>query len=164
MTEKAKVHALPTEKATSLFKVDGLFYYGLNATNLGRQSHHLYFTTDEEIKIGDWVILYAFGDHIRQVRKEDLSNDTWMAHVKGKIVATTDKDLWWDREYYDVGDSFKGEFFVDKLKLRSNGTVIIHPIKRDFSEEQLIDAILNNTNMTVAEVKAWLRNRYPTKY
>lgn len=48
-----------------------------------------------------------------------------------------------------------------KLKLKPNGAVTIHPvIEQKYSFEQMVDAILNNTSMTVEEAKEFVNQKY----
>ena len=82
-TIKAKVHLLATDNdnptQVSIMKLPqknklyshaagGEFRRGLQ---MGHHPQHLYFTTDEEIKEGDWRLYYITGK-VRKTTKEDL--------------------------------------------------------------------------------------------
>lgn len=151
MTEKAKVHALPIEKAviapigtafiTMLYKDNtrqqnwcyDRFFDGMEIPN----AHHLYFTTDEEIKEGGWIFENSLSNEsIHQVHSRDerlcffrfknvpiwLNNSVNSAR---KIVATTDPDLWGNPEgkcrgSLDMlsGDGEDGEGMADPFYMR----------------------------------------------
>lgn len=162
---------------------------------MGYKPQHLYFTTDEEIKEGDWYLSnqaprfcvevrkghkYPYG---HRNKKGEMIYDfhTW----KTKIVATTNPELWLaDRvvngraisEYlhtpkidtpfieayikaYNEGNPIKEVLleiatsytenelhkvevhYKHQLKLKPNGSVIIHPVKkRMFTEEEMFRA------------------------
>lgn len=91
--KRAKVHMLPTEHESKIrldnhgvlsFEphIKGLHYNGLNHEYI-----HLYFTTDEEIKGGDWI--YNELTHfITWCKKPELKREG-----DRKIIATTDPKL-----------------------------------------------------------------------
>jgi len=98
MKKLVKVHILPTEDRTQIlyntykFTVahgnplvfDNNVMEGIEER--GYISKHLYFTSDEEIKKGDWI---EEQDTVYQVSKD--CNNVWP--TSRKIVATTDKAL-----------------------------------------------------------------------
>ena len=111
MKKLCDVVMLPTEKATPLVKFIGQFQTNkltycetLSMREPDEQSQHLYITSDEEIKEGDWFIVELFkitsesdGFHIEQANKLE---DVWInegvtirRHKNNcrKIIATTDK-------------------------------------------------------------------------
>ena len=100
-TIKAKVHLLQSEKGSKIFLCnnDYLQFDEQSGTNYVRSCidfKHLYFTTDEEIKEGDWFI---FGDILRQAKTIDsVLFDTKGYEYKPtsckKIAATTNPELW----------------------------------------------------------------------
>ena len=82
------VHVLPTDKPSTLFKDDfGKLIYSINMDQ--EQNHfepqHLFITSDEENKQGDWCI-YKTGEIIHYLVKLNIDN------LK-KIILTTDPDL-----------------------------------------------------------------------
>ena len=82
------IHVLLTDKPTTLFKDDfGKLIYSINMDQ--EQNHfepqHLFITSDEEIKQGDWCI-YKTGEIIHYLVKLNTDN------LK-KIILTTDPDL-----------------------------------------------------------------------
>ena len=110
MKKKFKVHMLPTEKASPLVYnniAKGLFHVGgkgllaeyriSDCTN-----QHLYFTSDDEIKEGDWCIEYDDIDctwlsPYQPINKEwDMVSKANYCRKRGtvrKIIATTDSSL-----------------------------------------------------------------------
>jgi hypothetical protein len=83
------IHLLPTEKPSRLTKPGGssfikLYTNGLTNTPKGHcKNYHLYITSDEEIKEGDWI---KWGDAIYK------ANRKYIPPFK-KIILTTDQDL-----------------------------------------------------------------------
>lgn len=104
-TIKAKVHRLPTEDETGLWKltdVDGniSLHYSMNQKKRSNlEGFHLYITTDEEIKDGDWVYR-PYSKKVSQVVKVlktnrglELTYSDKLAVIlsdERKIIATTD--------------------------------------------------------------------------
>ena len=109
-TIKAKVHLLATDKPNpNLFIHRGLGSdLQVLSTGQGIVHHkemmecgvskpqHLYFTTDEEIKEGDWRLYYNTGK-ICKTTKEDLLLIKYYEEECKKIVATTNPELWYNR-------------------------------------------------------------------
>jgi hypothetical protein len=159
MLEKAKVHALPTEKAKLVRFKSGNWFYSKDflEANSELQPHHLYFTSDEEIKEGDWVIS---PDELIYQAKGQSSNDGYFR----KIVATTNPGLRYDanREFhiniYPISPDFIEAFVREQgiwevmlekeevynyssygirhrinpthqYKLNSQGAVVVHKVK-----------------------------------
>ena len=90
MKKRAKVHLLPTEpsSAEACIGVRGnIMAYHLAIHHLALSKfYHIYVTTDDEIKEGDWFI--AIDSSIQRAKSnyEKLPNDK-------KIIATTDPEL-----------------------------------------------------------------------
>ena len=91
--KRVQVHMLPTEDKTSqihlekdtkelVYSLHNLYYRANNY-----QTQHLYFTTDEEIKEGDWM-MNLNGDKIYQHFGNGGDFEQW-----NKIIATTDPEL-----------------------------------------------------------------------
>ena len=91
--KRVQVHMLPTEDKTSqihlekdtkelVYSLHNLYYRANNY-----QTQHLYFTTDEEIKEGDWM-MNLNGDTIYQHFGNGGDFEQW-----NKIIATTDPEL-----------------------------------------------------------------------
>ena len=112
-TIKAKVHMLPTENGGGgiIFKdtqpPKGL-YFRLNHTPefIDCVYYHLYITTDEEIKEGDFVFINGevmkfikmIGDNVlfHRIILTNLSGKEFSGHlsmIQGKVIATTDPKL-----------------------------------------------------------------------
>ena len=83
----SNIHLIPTDKPSRLFKDDfGKLIYSINMDQ--EQNHfepqHIYITSDEEIKEGDWVI------YNNELQKSDGIS---FKSVDKKIILTTDQDL-----------------------------------------------------------------------
>lgn len=177
MKRKANVVMLPTEKASLLALNKGKLFLSeskldyIKDSALGTEPQHLYFTTDEEIKEGDWVYDPAYNRVAKYLNR--LQGGNCSDHCK-KIVATTDPELW-RKPAVDIRktgslysldgvDKIPTDFIeayvreqgkitevmleyevappserygkaIDVLKLRPNGTVIVHPIVRTMEDE-----------------------------
>ena len=86
------IHILPTDKPTTLFKDDfDNFIYSINIDQ--EQNHfepqHIYITSNEEIKEGDWYIY--LGKINKRYRKNN--NAEYPYHTYQKIILTTDQEL-----------------------------------------------------------------------
>jgi hypothetical protein len=173
-TIKAKVHRLPTKEKGAWIckrKSDGyLEYVGKgygNAQNSAWTDLHLYITTDEEIKEGDWVHHKEYG--IRHYVNKDLTPEAYKSKGWKKIIATTDPKLNSNQiEPYDTSKPYGIEFpqipqdfikayceqgGIDEvlveyvlnptrhthLKPRTiNNTIIIHPVEEKmYSREEV---------------------------
>jgi hypothetical protein len=78
------LHILPTDKPSRLFKVSGELKLTRNFDFYnGSEYQHIYITSDEEIKEGDWIIWN---------KKIVKAIDTDYYSAK-KIILTTDQDL-----------------------------------------------------------------------
>jgi hypothetical protein len=90
------IHLLPTEKSNRLYK-DGE-KLKLDIDSYGVNNHHIYITSDEEIKEGDWYLSY--GKTPTLCSKKIFENPKTLKveneiHQSGhkKIILTTDTDL-----------------------------------------------------------------------
>lgn len=94
--KRAEVHKLPTKDETNIIKsgFNTLFYGPPMNVKSSDTYQHLYITTDEEIKEGDWM-LNIIEDTIYQKNIYPHHN-MWR-----KIVATTDKSLVICKEHDD---------------------------------------------------------------
>ena len=99
MKNKAKVHRLPTEDYTSVVvsnKGELEYTYG---EQINGYQKHLYITTDEEIKEGDWFINTGSGGHpTPKVYQANFENSKAFKEFGPypeirKIIATTDPKL-----------------------------------------------------------------------
>lgn len=106
MFKRVKVIMLPTnEKATIIGKykdIDELVFNTPRDIPRGEQQH-LYITSDDEIKEGDWGYDQVH-QYIVRISKELLGN-----YLYKKIIATTDSSL------IRVVESFKGEVIEERL-------------------------------------------------
>lgn len=96
MKKTFPVVMLTTEKASLIIKdFNNKLIHNYNNTQFLREQYqfqHLYIISDDEIKNGDW---YINGEFINQAK----SNIPYTKYIKGKIVATTDTSLFFDRPY-----------------------------------------------------------------
>lgn len=146
MKRKCQVYALPTEKASSLIKhlyKENHFEYVPNQKSVIGQTqyfscHHLYFTTDEKIKEGDWALNTYNNQSIFKVLKVtehgydgQKPNDEHCIYGLGKtlvkIVATTNSELWGNHVPGHITADFTGiahipEDFVQAF-VRENGNI-----------------------------------------
>ena len=125
--------------------------------NIGR---HIYITSDEEIKIGDWV--YCLREGLEPILKQKVNaigvnNDEMMK----KIILTTDKDLITDGvqaiddeflEWFVKNPSCE-EIGVEKVSVMNDrfklGYKIIIPKeepKQEKPEEVYLDSLINEAN------------------
>jgi hypothetical protein len=102
------IHILPTNKSSRLhnYTFDGL---GLSKKVLNwKEARHIYITSDEEIKEGDWIFdIVTKKIEIAKFNHNDLKRD-WK-----KIILTTDQDLIKDG-VQAIDDEFL-EWFVRNL-------------------------------------------------
>ena len=227
-TIKAKVHLLATDKPNpNLFIHRGLGSdLQVLSTGQGIVHHkemmecgvskpqHLYFTTDEEIKEGDWRLYYNTGK-ICKTTKEDLLLIKYYEEECKKIIATTNPELWdtyKEALFKQIGNktgvfkidipfieayikaynegkpitevlleqertapdgmefaappSMWGDFY--DLKLKSNGSVIVHPVKeRMYTREEFKKAMkytwifCNGPVADIINFEAWFNQNYP---
>lgn len=238
MLKKAQVHMLLTEEdnptKVSITKMPQTGKLVMHAAggefrhylSMGFKPQHLYFTSDEEVKEGDWYV--AFEDNRICRRFKTGIGDLKMANearVEGKIakiIATTDPDLripeqqdsgntWWNNipliptdfievyvrgqgkitevmlEYEEVNHVFtnagsSAELIAleglhttvlkwEKLKLRSNGTVIISKVKEkvytrtemfESIKQAIIQSKESHSYMDVHELEKWFDKHYPS--
>jgi len=83
------LHLIPTDKPSKLFKDDfGKYFISINIDQ--EQNHfkpqHIYITSDEQAKEGDWGYIPFEGGNVKLVGK--YFADDWK-----KIILTTDQDL-----------------------------------------------------------------------
>jgi hypothetical protein len=153
------IHILPTDKPSRLFKDDfGKLIYSINIDQ--EQNHfepqHIYITSDEEIKEGDWMYYKHFGEDI--ICKYDTlggqnTNVNEHKDYYKKIILTTDQDLIKDG-VQSIDDEFL-EWFVknpscEEVEVESWQTkgewkldyeIIIPSEEQKPIHQQIIDAI-----------------------
>jgi hypothetical protein len=125
------VFLIPTFKPSRVYNIIGSKRLGFTSKDPfyteniggGTLNQHIYITSDEEIKLGDWVIEFQKGDDIGEVHfingKYVIAND-----IQKKIILTTDQDLVSDG-VQAIDDEFL-EWFVqnpscEKIKTYSLG-------------------------------------------
>lgn len=109
--KKCQVVMLPTNEKATIFKIlniDKLCIGANEIPNFGdrHQNQHLYITSEDKIKEGDWFLFELTSIQILQCVKIDKSGiksskDKWQSleHCK-KIIATTDSSL--TKEMYSI--------------------------------------------------------------
>ena len=132
------IHLLPTDKPSKLtknnlgklIKLNGLQYQEVNI------NQHIYITSDEEIKEGDWVICWG-GDYknieIVKLNKDNYTH--WIIDEENykKIILTTDPDLIADG-VQAIDDDFL-EWFV------KNPTCQYVEVKQPFTPSSMVYGI-----------------------
>ena len=134
---RAKVHMLPTEDIENYplyihdkgYLIEGKYRVGEPS---GTQKH-LYFTTDEKIKEGDYVVQTNFEkSHSSIIKIENeiqkkFANYKNGSFIKGKIVATTDKSLGlpepsqaFIQKYCELGGIEEVDLEYDEIEIYSN--------------------------------------------
>ena len=151
ITNKAKVMMLPAAVKSTIISVCNkvpngkkiLLASGELTSSKDTQYENLYFTSDDEIKEGDWVVCdylnkkYVIGKILRSAPPDEggpawfvkyLITDTeepWEGYCLKKIVATTDTDL---RHLFGVKKGYCAaidDFFVQEyIKSYNDGRVI----------------------------------------
>ena len=105
MKKEARVYMLPTEQSLMNKIYDKLYFYPQEnwfTRSIDIDPQHLYITTDEEIKKGDWFINLGSGGHpgvaIYQANSENskVINEFKFPEIK-KIIATTDTELHYNK-------------------------------------------------------------------
>ena len=90
------IHILPTDKPSRLYIGDNQnFVFGFTQTSIQSRNdcftnQHIYITSDEEIKEGNWVLNIS-NDKI--FKQDNSKPDTYTLSFWRKIILTTDKDL-----------------------------------------------------------------------
>jgi hypothetical protein len=131
------IHVLPTDKPSRLADIEGLLVFGDDLISpIGHPTmflyRHIYITSDEEIKEGDW---FFNGEHILQCSDvTDIIIDTegqWSTIEDcKKIILTTDQDLIKDGVQV-IDDEFL-EWFV------KNPSCELVPIANEWKEKYKI--------------------------
>lgn len=97
--KKVKVLMLPTEKASSLYiETMGELVFGEYALpDKGKENtnQHLYLVSDEEIKEGDWCLLFDDYGNLMSRPQQYLGKNAGHTLNSGlrKVIATTDRSL-----------------------------------------------------------------------
>lgn len=90
------IHILPTDKPSRLYIGDNQnFVFGFTQTSIQSRNdcftnQHIYITSDEEIKEGNWVLNIS-NDKI--FKQDNSKPDTYTLSFWRKIILTTDQDL-----------------------------------------------------------------------
>jgi hypothetical protein len=205
MRERHKVHALPTDKADSkIFLVPETGKWCLKQYVTPTKDcvfHHLYITSKDLPKRGDWVLCDETGDvfQVHEVGEDCLFDKSGKLYYTNTdpfhckiIVATTNPDLYkggvvtntvtgeasfkvaiipedfiqafvreqgiWEVELEMEMSLYKGNGTYGTYIpiLRSNRTVIIHPVKnRMWTDEQVKDMLL----LCIRQVQVLLSER-----
>jgi hypothetical protein len=93
------IHVLPTDKPSRLVQIKDNLFFTTTTEIPGGVFKHIYITSDEEIKKGDWVIQVNFEKtntqiiHCIEEFQVKIANDKNGSFTKSKIILTTDQDL-----------------------------------------------------------------------
>jgi hypothetical protein len=107
------IHLIPTEKASEFYSINGKHKLA-NSTmamdwyisSVGYKPHNIYITSDEEIKVGDYVIEFQKGNVTGDVYL--IKNEYTIApDIQQKIILTDDKTLI-DDGIQEIPDEFLG--------------------------------------------------------
>lgn len=186
----AKVVMLATEKATdhciTKSMTSGKLFYNstekfarLHSTTEGAIIHHLFFTTDEEIKDGDWAFCYDVHNsnplhlkkqYINPVRKHTGGN----CSACKKIVSSTDDSLGlprpsneflkayceqggidevfiqYTRKKLKQGYGIIGWYDEPTIRIAPDNTITIHPVKQKESWSR--DEVINKLHQLLEEI------------
>ena len=88
MKKRAKVHLLPTNDERAVIGLtadEKTLWFAHRGVGNSYGNKHLYFTTDDEIKEGDWFMFYGEPRQAKNLIAEPVN--------QGKIIATTDPNL-----------------------------------------------------------------------
>ena len=174
---KCKVFMLPTEKASSLVRhqqkniIDQIILYDDGPRSCkhsdGFAQQYLYFTSDREIKEGDYFIEFYenFPNRVLKAPKP-LHDKTIIKDVDFKIEATTDPSLRLPlipQLFIEVYVEKQGKIDEVMIEMSCNGlaggnpmehlkpttrkdnTAIIHKLKDSWTREEVVELIKRNT-------------------
>ena len=189
------------EKASNIVKIlKDTISYTTTENISGGTYQHLYITSDEEVKEGDYTIycsiwlckiLKHYGDQVLVVKVHDNTQTIVLISRHKKIIATTDTSLISiNEQYFDVNKSRKSaileqktlpqppqqfmqkyieeynkgnvitrveieynppylnpEYNKESLKINSDSTINIKPIKDSWSREEVVELINKFNNI-----------------
>jgi hypothetical protein len=172
MKKRAKVHMLPTEPSSAEACIgvrDNIMAYHLAIHHLALSKfYHIYITTDDEIKEGDWYILKRNGFPLTI---EIAMNEFEIGNLLGdeeKIIATTDTKLKLpqpskdfiesycknpvDKVMVEYGRTMDGTPTYNRLALTSNNEIIIHSIEEKmYSRDEVVQLLMKSLDATVTK-------------
>ena len=164
------IHVLPTEKPSRLQLFEGINEFEFEFELCSKDSFfnkgaHIYITSDEEIKEGDWVYDKILNS-VFKFESGEANNDYIVKNIK-KIILTTDQDLI-DNGVQAIPDEFL-EWFVknpscESVQIYRSGNhydgamEFYHPLfykiiipkkepKQDFPMQKLIDIMENDEEL-----------------
>ena len=144
MKNTVKVIMLPTEDKSNLIndKAIGLQY---NSNTLGYNPQHLYFTSDEEIKEGDWCINEKYPN--KPFKNINLEKGQGVI----KIVATTDTTFTQPIPYFpQIPQSFIKEYVkqggIDEVELEHKSFILLNKFRRQTNRQILPEIKLELTD------------------
>ena len=185
MYKKVNVVMLPTnEKATApIFKSNNHLYMGygekLEYKNKDNSYQHLFITSDEEIKEGDYTIycsiwlckiLKHYGDQVLVVKVRDNTQIIVLIPEHKKIIATTDKNLVtkYDERFEDVTINKNSlnqklpqpsQSFIEKYVEEYNKGNLITEVMVEYNEKGIIQRGRGGERtITICKIKdSWSR-------
>jgi len=170
---KGKVVMLKAESSNIILRNrDGIMhhrdYYGSAWKDMGDVYQHLYITSDDEIKEGDWCYDEKFKG-IFQYNEEIYSH---VLHLLKKVIATTDTSLTIPHKHKELPDwnlpSPSESFIKAYIEAYNNGNVIedvLVEVNIDLINEfssgdtpTIFDIKLKNNNIIIKKMKdSWTR-------
>jgi hypothetical protein len=106
------IHLIPTENPSSLFEIDGHLIINKKQLIQPKYYRNIYITSDEEIKIGNWVLNIEentiFKPSTYEIYHIKNSEAKYYEYCK-KIILTTDHDLFKD-DVQAINDEFHDWF------------------------------------------------------
>jgi hypothetical protein len=154
------IHLIPTDKPSRIYLIKSTNKLGITSSHpfymenfgSGTQNQHIYITSDEEIKEGDWFIALDGSNDIYK------ANKVWLVIIKEnsnplqKIILTTDQDLIKD-DVQAIDDEFL-EWFVKNPSCDRIDFVLINDIepwykirfpkeetKQEPTDEEILEAL-----------------------
>jgi hypothetical protein len=121
------IHILPTDKPSSLFEIDGHLIINKEQLIQPKYYRNIYITSDEEIKIGNWVLNIEentiFKPSTYEIYHIKNSEAKYYEYCK-KIILTTDHDLFKDG-VQAINDEFH-DWFVKNPSCESVKTKLVY--------------------------------------
>lgn len=153
MKNTVKVIMLPTEDKSNLIndKAIGLQYNSIPLNNtLGYNPQHLYFTSDEEIKEGDWCINEKYPN--KPFKNINLEKGQGVI----KIIATTNTKLVLSDKFttYDILPQIPQSFVekyakqggIDEVELEHKSFILLNKFRRQTNRQILPEIKLELTD------------------
>ena len=176
MWKNSSVVMLPTNKIAKIYTSDDMSYMDNNPTYINKPNgYHLYFTSNEIIKKGDWCIcsvdksigrVIKILSHNKSKIKDIIIRNTTDDILSSennfkKIIASTDLLLIKETSTMSA-DSFDQTVYTDKEYLPHPSKLFIEDYIINYNKDNIIKKILidvdDNNNITIKKIKdSWNR-------